>query len=110
MMVFFKLILFLSLYCNSSFHTGLFNILALLDILYLDIDISCKDTQEEDEDRRLDWWVYELQMSIGSASLFQVKKKINYKFHVYLLHSYDVMSCFHHSLISFFETVGIILQ
>ena len=53
----FKLILFLSLYCNSSFHTGLFNILALLDKFYLDIDILCKKKkpQEEDEDRRLDW-------------------------------------------------------
>ena len=28
-----------------------------------------KKPQEEDEDQRLDWWVYELQMSIGSASL-----------------------------------------
>ena len=88
----FKLILFLSLYCNSSFHTGLFNILALLDILYLDIDILCKDTQEEDEDRRLDWWVYELQMSIGSASLFQVKKKkiTTSSMSIYCIH---MMSC-----------------
>ena len=96
----FKLIIFLSLYCTSSFHTGLFNILALLDILYLDIDILCKDTQEEDEDPRLDWWVYELQMSIGSASLFQVKNKTKLttsSMSIYCLH---MMSCLVSSIVS----------